>query len=228
LNNSINDYTTDGYTVDPYYGSFAFSQGLNCIAKGVGASAIGYNATANGYMSRADGVNVTAEKRLSRVYGIAATAEDFNEESCGAPYFHATSDNIDRVLRFSGLCQDANPIILTLDSNNTANPGIETMTIPDNSVCNCTLYLTAFQSNVLLANHGDCITGIFVFGLKKLAGVLTIVGAGVPITTLFTQDGAGAWGLNIDTSGAELSLDFTGQNGVIVRARVEMDQITQF
>lgn len=228
IDSAIDTSTTSGYSINPYYGSFAFSQGFNCIAKGVGSVASGYTATANGYMSRADGVMVNAENRLSRAYGYSAISNNFNEQTFGAPSFSSQGDNQTRTLIFSGLCEDANPLTLTLDKNVTSDPGTETMTIPDNSICNCLLYLSAFQGEALVANYGDCMVGLFVFGLKKVANTLSIIGGGPPTSLYFLQDGAGAWGINIDTSGSELSIEFTGQNQVRVSVRLVIDQITQF
>jgi hypothetical protein len=228
INAAIDQLTITGLSVDPYWGSFAYSNGYNCLAKGVGSKATGINATANGAYSEAEGISVIAGKQLSKAKGFGATANDFNEEGYGIPWFHDQSDNIDRILRFSGFCEDAHPLILTLDKNLTSDPGRETMTIPDNSVCNCTLYLTAFQSESFAVNYGDCISVLYGFGIKKVANTLTVIGGGGIVPIYYFQDGAGGWSINFDTSGAELSLVFTGQNGVRVRARLVIDQITQF
>lgn len=224
IDSSIDNHTVDGYTVDPYYGTFAFAQGFQCIAKGVGSSATGYTATANGYMSRADGMMVTAENRLSRAYNYGAISTDFAEEAHGTIPFLYQGDNQSRKFVFWGACTNGVAKNLTLDGNTPSFAGTEYMTLPDNSISTCTISVTAMQVDSLLANYGDALTGLYAFGMKKLGGTITLLGAGMA-TLLEEVDGAGAWGMGFDISGAYPIVKFTGQNGVRVRCVLEISQI---
>lgn len=224
IDSAINSTTVSGYSINPYYGAFAFTQGFNCIAKGVGSWATGYSATANGYMSRADGVQVTAQNRLSRAYGFGAISNDFAEETYGSIPFLTQGDNQSRTLTFWGVCTNGTPIDLTLDGNTPNFAGTEYMTLPDNSISTCTISVTAMQIESSLANYGDCANSIYAFGMKKLGGTITLVGAGMA-TILEEVDGAGTWGMSLDVSGAYPIVKFTGQNGVRVRCVLEISQI---
>lgn len=224
INNIIDSHVTEGYSVDPYYGAFAFSQGFNCIAKGVGSVASGYSATANGYMSRADGIQVAANNRLSRAYDFGAISNDFAEETHGSIPFLTQGDNQSRKFTFWGTCTNGTPIDLTLDGNTPNFAGTEYMTLPDNSISTCTISVTAMQVESSLANYGDCANSIYAFGMKKLGGTISLVGAGMA-TILEEVDGAGTWGMSLDVSGDNPIVKFTGQNGVRVRCVLEISQI---
>jgi hypothetical protein len=227
LDSAIDNVTTTGYSVDPYYGSFAFTMGFDCIAKGVGSRAMGYTSRANGYLSIADGIQVTANNRVSKATGIASIANDFNEDANGSMFFTQQGDNQSRRLVFWGQCVNTSITDLKLDGNTPNAVGLEDMTLPDNSIGTCILSVTAMQSDSLLANYGDALTGVYMFGMKKIAGTISIVASTQDV--IFEQvDGAASWGYSFDTSGAFPIVQFTGQNGVRVRCVLEISQIIQF